>query len=289
MASVTAPQTLSRRASSETVLAAAGMRRPQALSWFAGGAALAFVVSYIGSDVLELHHDLYYLVYISVMGVFLASFLAHTRRAVAPMLRTNLVWSLVLGAVLAGALAQVVMQDPSTTHPSGLFYGFELVWRGIAYGTMDALILFVFPAAVAYIVVNGDRSGAKRKVAFAALTLALSFGITATYHLGYQQFRGSDLVKPEVGALFANVPAALTGNPLGAVIAHGVYHVTANVHTYRSGVFLPPALDGYTERGSGTAGLGLALAWIILAGCIVWWQRRRLFPSQQHSQISMQR
>jgi hypothetical protein len=103
-------------------------------------------------------------------------------------------------------------------------------------------------------------------------------GITATYHLGYPQFQGTELVQPEIGAVIANVPAALTGNPLGAIVVHDTYHVAANVHTYRSATFLPPDLDGYAERGSGTAGIALAAGWIVLAGALLTLERRRLFP-----------
>jgi hypothetical protein len=266
MAQVARPQAPCARMSSRRVL-----------SWFAAGAALSFVVSFVGADILELHHDLYYLVDLTVMGTFLASFLVRVRRQLFPMFRSAMPWSLVLGAVVAGALVQTVLRDPSTSHPSGAYYGFELAWRGIAYGTMDALVLFVFPAAAAFLLMHGDRTDIPRKVAFGALTLALSLAITAAYHLGYAQFRGSDLVKPEVGAVVANVPAVLTGNPVGAIVAHDVFHVTANVHAYRSGVFLPPDLKGYEERGSGSAGWALAGAWIAFAGAVMWWQRRRLF------------
>ena len=91
----------------------------------------------------------------------------------------------------------------------------------------------------------------------------------------------SDLIKPEIGAVFANMPAMLTGNPIGAVLAHAAFHVTANVHAYRSGIFLPPDLNGYAERGGGSVGLAIAVAWIVFAGGLVWWQRRRLFPTSQ--------
>jgi hypothetical protein len=246
--------------------------------WFGGGAVLAFVVSFVGADLLELHHDLYLLIYFTIVGTFLATFFAHASRDLIPMFRTNLVWSVGVGAIVVFALMRTVLNDPSTTHPSGLFYGFELAWRGFAYGTVDALALFVFPAAVAYLLMTGDRTGTTRKLAFAGLTLVLSFGITATYHLGYAQFRGGDLVKPEIGAVFANVPAMLTGNPAAAMLAHDVFHFTANTHAYHSGVFLPPDLTGYAERGGGTAGLGPAAAWIAAAGGLMWWQRRRLFP-----------
>jgi hypothetical protein len=109
-------------------------------------------------------------------------------------------------------------------------------------------------------------------------------GITATYHLGYAQFRGSEVVKPEIGALMADLPAVLTGNPAGAILAHPAFHVTANVHTYRSGTFLPPDLNGYRERGSGTAAPVIAGAWALVAGAAIWTQRRRLFmPSPSTS------
>jgi hypothetical protein len=164
---------------------------------------------------------------------------------------------------------------------------FELAWRGVAYGAVDALVLFVFPAAVAYLVLHGDRGGVRRRLAFGALTLVLSLGITATYHLGYAQFRGSELAKPEIGAVFGTVPAALTGNPAGSLVLHDSFHVAASVHTYRSGTFLPPDLDGYAERGSGTAGLVLAAGWMLVAGIGLWSQRHRLFPKPPRQEALM--
>ena len=130
------------------------------------------------------------------------------------------------------------------------------------YGTVDALSLFVFPATVAYLLLrDADR---RRRLRFAGLTLVLSMGITATYHLGYPQFRGSDLAQPDDrrgdrDRARRRSPATL----LGAIVAHDAFHVAANVHTYRSATFLPPDLDGYAERGGGTAGLALAALWIV--------------------------
>ena len=259
--------------------AATQLRTP--LEWFAGGVVLSFAVAWIAADVLELHHDLYLLVYFTVVGTFLASFLAHTWTELRNMLATNVWWSIGVGAVVGLALMQNVMREESTTRPSGAFFVFEIVWRGIAYGAFDALLLFVFPAAVAYLLMGGDRHGLKRKLSFASLTVGLSLVISAIYHLGYEQFRGGDLIKPEIGAAFGNVAAVLTGNPVGAMLAHAAFHVTSNVDTYRSGTFLPPDLDGYAERGAGGVGLAIAAAWIALAAGLVWWQRRRLFPTSE--------
>jgi hypothetical protein len=249
------------------------------MEWYVAGALIAFVVPLIAASLLGLHHDLYLLVYFTVVGTFLASFVAHTHPDWRGWLRTRLWWSLGVGAVVAFAMVRNVMNEASMAHPSGSFFWFELLWRGLLYGTVDALMLFVFPAMVAYLLLrNPDR---RRRLRFAGLTLLLSMGITATYHLGYPQFRGSDLVQPEIGAVIATIPTALTGNPVGAVVVHDVFHLAANVHTYRSATFLPPDLDGYPERGGGSAGPALAALWVVLAGTIIYVERRRLFPTSE--------
>jgi hypothetical protein len=254
-------------------------QRRAVAEWFVGGAVLAFLVPLVGADLLELHHDLYLLVYFTVVGVFLASFTAHWRIDWRAWLRMELWWSVGTGALVAVAIVRRVLSDPSMDHPSGAFFWFETAWRGVLYGTMDALLLFVFPATVAYLLLRDDRR--RRRLRFGALTLLLSVGITATYHLGYPQFRDGDLAQPEIGALAANVPTVLTGNPIGSLVVHGSYHVAANVHTYRSEIYLPPDLDGYAERGGGAAGLVIAAVWVLIAGSVIYLGRRRLFPARE--------
>jgi hypothetical protein len=251
--------------------------RHHVAEWYVAWALLAFAVPLIGAGLLELHHDLYLLVYFTVAGTFLASFFAHADLDWRGWLRTRLGWSLGVGALVGVAIVRNVMSEASMAHPSGAFYWFELAWRGVLYGTVDALSLFVFPATVAYLLLrDSDR---RRRLRFAGLTLVLSMAITATYHVGYPQFRSSELAQPEIGAVIATVPTALTGNPIGSIVAHATYHVGANVHTYRSATYLPPDLDGYAERGSGTAGLALAALWIVVAGSAIYVERRRLFPT----------
>ncbi|MGB8381889.1 MAG: hypothetical protein WCG47_11665 [Dermatophilaceae bacterium] len=50
--------------------------------------------------------------------------------------------------------------------PSGPFYGFEVIWRGLAYSDVDALILSTFPAVLADLTLPGNRKGVARKAAF---------------------------------------------------------------------------------------------------------------------------
>jgi hypothetical protein len=80
-------------------------------------------------------------------------------------------------------------------------------------------------------------------LAFAAATRSRSWAsqlMTATYHLGYSDFRSEKLAKPLAGDVLWSVPTLATLNPIGAPIAHAGMHVTAVVHSSDTVVFLPP-------------------------------------------------
>jgi hypothetical protein len=51
-------------------------------------------------------------------------------------------------------------------HPSP-YLAFEVGWRGVGYGGVDALALSVFPALVAVLILGVGRRGLARKLAFA--------------------------------------------------------------------------------------------------------------------------
>lgn len=251
-----------------------------AVGWLAGGAALTFTVSAVGTTVLGLHHDLYYLVYLTFALGYLGWFVTRTGIDVRGSLRRNLWWSLGVGLLVAFAVARQIMSGEGTAHPRGSFYLFELAWRGVVYGSVDALTLFVFPALVASWLMHGDRRGLGRKAAFAALVLVSSLVVSTSYHLGYSTYRGSEMSKPLIGTVMADVPAMLTGNPAGAVVAHIAAHTTAVVHQYYGGEgtnrSLPPELSSsYPDRPGGTAALGIATGWVVLLGAMVALRARR--------------
>jgi hypothetical protein len=134
----------------------------------------------------------------------------------------------------------VLAREDGTPRPDGAYFLFQLGWRGIAYGVVDALLLTAFPAAIAFGLMRRNIAGLGRHLKFAALMLPLTIIITATYHLGYEQYRDDGLSQPETGNVIISVPALMTGNPLGSVITHAAMHETAVVHAYETDVFLPP-------------------------------------------------
>lgn len=70
--------------------------------------------------------------------------------------------------------------------------------------------------------------------------MAASLAMTATYHLGYRDFRSEKLRKPLTGDLVWSVPTLATLNPVGAPLAHVGLHVGAILHNPDTTLFLPP-------------------------------------------------
>jgi hypothetical protein len=230
---------------------------------------LFFLVPLVGTDLLGLQPDLYYLIYFTIAVAWFAVFLSAYAAELRDLWRHNLGLSLALGAVAGAGLVAMVFSQAGTDHPDGWRFGFEILWRGLVYGSVDALTLFVFPAAVAYLLMGGNREGAKRKAGFAGLALLLSLLVSTSYHLGYPEYRDADLRSPLIGTIVANVPTALTGNPLGAVVAHPMVHVAAVVHQRDGGStqMLPPKVStDYPSHGDSDVAAGLAALWLLATG-----------------------
>ena len=213
------------------------------VTWYALVAAVAFLVPFVGVSVLDLQHDLYYLVYFSTTAVLLLAYVRAEHVEVRRIVTHAWPWSLGLGVVVAVAQVWNVLGEPATDRPSALYFVFELLWRGVTYGVVDALLLSAFPGLIAYSLLRGRIGGFVGKLRFAALALPLVLVITATYHLGYPQYREDGVGNPETGNAIISVPMLATANPIGAVVAHATMHTTAVGHSYETPQFLPPQTE----------------------------------------------
>jgi hypothetical protein len=132
---------------------------PQAirhLAWFALVCAVAFLIPYLGVSVLDRQHDLFYLGYFAITLALIARYVSVEQVDVAAIFRHRWRWSLGIGALLAIFLVfNVFNTEDATTRPHGLYFVFELVWRGVGYGFVDTLLLTVFPCFVAYKLLQG--------------------------------------------------------------------------------------------------------------------------------------
>jgi hypothetical protein len=209
-------------------------------AWYVAGAALGFIMPYLFSSVLDLGHDWYLLIYFLAVGAFLGAYVTATRAGVAGQFRRGWKLSLLLGAGAAMFVVLNVLNKDATPRPGGFYLGFEVLWRGLTYGVVDALLLTAFPVLVTYRLLGDQVKGWSKRAGFAALALVLMCGMTATYHLGYAQYREDGVANPEVGNTIISVPALLTTNPAGSVVAHASMHIAAVLHAYETDVFLPP-------------------------------------------------
>jgi hypothetical protein len=212
-------------------------------AWFAGGAVAAFLVPLVFSSVLDLHHDLYLAIYFAFVIGLVGSYVRVNRIDLAAVLRHNWRWGVFAGIVFGIPVVRNVFTEAETARPDGVYFVFELLWRGVAYGALDAVLLTVFPFLVVYQVMSGRLGTWRRRFAYFGAVLALVMTITAGYHLGYEQFRDDGVGGPETGNVLMSFPTLLTANPIGSVIDHSAMHVASVIHEYEGDLRLPPQTD----------------------------------------------
>ncbi len=86
--------------------------------------------------------------------------------------------------------------------------------------------------------------------------LPLVIIVTATYHLGYPQYRQDGLSRPETGNVLISIPMFATANPVGSIVAHVSQHVAAVTHAYESRDLRPTRDEGMTATAHDRARAG---------------------------------
>ncbi|HEX5141144.1 MAG TPA: hypothetical protein VFX19_09385 [Dehalococcoidia bacterium] len=212
------------------------------LAWFAAVSAMSFLVPQVFSSLLELQHDVYYLIYFAATSGALVAYVSVCHIDLAEQLSAR--WRLSVGlGVAAGAFVvwSVLGRIDSTPHPTGIYFVFEIAWRGVLYGVVDALLLSAFPGVVAYNLLQRNVAGIGRRVSYGALTFVLVVILTAVYHSGFEDLRNREgITKPEIGNTIISIPVIASANPIGSVIAHSSMHIAAVTHSYESKDRLPP-------------------------------------------------
>ena len=210
-------------------------------AWFVFGSAVAFAIPYVGVSLLDLQHDVYYAAYFAITLGMLSGYARTEQIDVRALFTRNWVWSLVIGVPVGVFVVwNVFRTDAGTPRPHGAYFAFEILWRGVGYGMVDTLLLTAFPCVVAYSILHGKIHGFAGRTRYIALSIPLIMLITATYHLGYPQYRQDGVAKPETGNTIMSIPMLATANPIGSMAAHVSMHVTSVTHSYETKIFLPP-------------------------------------------------
>ena len=207
-------------------------------AWFVFGSVVAFAIPYVGVSQLHLQHDVYYGAYFAVTLALLGTYARAEQVDVRALFTRHWLSSLIIGIPVAAFVVwNVFRTDDATSRPHGAYFAFEHL---LATRSDGGGFLTVFPCVVAYTMLHGRMTTAFRRARFIAIALPMVLVITATYHLGYPQYRQDGVAKPEIGNTLISIPMLATANPIGSIGAHISMHVTAVVHSYETPTFLPP-------------------------------------------------
>ena len=211
--------------------------------WTALAAAAGFATSAICSGVLRWGRDAFVAAWALVALVVWLSF----QRAIGLDWRTQLrrrwISGLVIGLIFGALLAATVLRQPASAAPTGARLVTSLLWLGCVYGAVDAVMLSILPVIALYGLESPDRLGEPMgRLRAAGLALLGSLIVTAAYHLGFPEFRGTALILPLIGNAAITFAYLLSGSPVAPLVAHVMMHATALVHGAGSAAQLPPHL-----------------------------------------------
>src|SRR5207247_1891615 len=93
----------------------------------------------------DTQRDVYYAIYIGAVLAFFTLWARQTKQPLRAIATRRWRWALLLGAAVGGLLALIVLRQSPTSHPHGWGYVGAILWRGVAYGAADGILLSAFP------------------------------------------------------------------------------------------------------------------------------------------------
>src|SRR4030043_67156 len=210
------------------------------LKWILLGALVGFGTSFIFGDLIVLPLDLYYLIYFGIIIGFFTIYIKKTQLNVRELFSRRLMWGILLGLIFGALMVQNVLSRPETEKFTGLYLAWLIFWRGAIYGTIDGLLLSVFPWVVTWRAFNVERKPLGKKIAFGLLAWLFILVLTTAYHLGYSDFRSRKIIEANIGNTIISLPTLLSANPIGSPITHVIMHIAVVIHSPKTELFLPP-------------------------------------------------
>ena len=163
------------------------------LRWPAVAAAAAFATSAVGTSLLHLSRPLFVAAWTAVVTMTIIAWVMSEGWNPMVQIRRRWVSGLVVGVMAGGALAVALTRSPGSVSSGGAR---TVVWLGVVYGAVDAIMLSIVPVLSLYGARPGDDLGHSSRIRMAGLALVASIIIAAAYDLGFAEFRSAALVKP---------------------------------------------------------------------------------------------
>jgi hypothetical protein len=212
------------------------------LTWVVAAGVLGFAISTIFAGILRLPRNVYLIPYIGLSALFLYAYVRWSGLSIGELLQHNWVWGLVGAILLAVFVVRNVLSQPVAPRSRGTALVLDILWSGVAYGLTDALLLTVLPVVAtwqAFTLLNWTAAW-PGKILVGILAMLGSSIVTAAYHLGYPEYRGTGMRGPVIGNSTMTLGYLLTNNPLAAILSHISMHIAAVLHGPASVTQLPP-------------------------------------------------
>jgi hypothetical protein len=202
----------------------------EALTAFAIVALVAFLITWVLTDLLRIHRAPYIPILLAVTLGLGAGYSAWSGTSAAELLSSSVGWAVVAGLVVAAIAFPLVQRLPVHPHVTGGKLVGLMLWEGVLYGIAEALLLSTLPVLAVWqaCVALGWTDAALPRIGSGALAVAGSLLVILVHHLGYAEFR-TEAGRPGLfGAMAVCGMQAIaflaTGNALAPIVAHVVLH-----------------------------------------------------------------
>ena len=213
------------------------------LAWIAAAACLGFAIAAVFSGIFHLPRSIYLIPYVGLTGLFFYAFTRWSGLPITNLIRHNWVWG-VIGAILLGMFTvHNILSQPASPRAEGMNLAFDLLWVGVIYGLIDALLLSVLPVLATWGAFSalGWTVHWPGKILVGFIALLASLFVTVSYHLGYPECRvAGKLFGPTLGNGAMSLGYVLTNNPISAIFSHMAMHVAGVLQGPESILQLPP-------------------------------------------------
>lgn len=210
------------------------------LGWSLAAGVVGFSISLFFSGWLHLSRRLYVIPYVGLSGLFLYAFAVWSEVDFTRLLLDNRFLGLATGILLGAWMVKNTLSQPASTRTTGFTLLFDLLWLGVTYGLMDALVLSALPVLATWqaFALLGWTSTWLGKIIGGLLAVAAS--IAVAYHLGYTEYRSGKVFGSVIGNTTMTLGYLLTGNPLASILSHIIMHIEGVLRGPASVVQLPP-------------------------------------------------
>jgi hypothetical protein len=216
---------------------------PEAVVALAAIALVAFLVTWVVTDLLRVRRTPYVAILSVVVAALAAGYVAWSGTSASALVTHGWGWGVAAGAIAGGILTPLVRRLPGGPRPSGARLFAAIGYEGVVYGTAEGLVLATLPVIAAWQALEdaGATTDALGRTISGAVAVIAGVLVVLVHHLGYAEFRAREARRELAGTLVGcglqAVAFVVTGNVLAPVVAHIVLHVELVMR----GIEMPPA------------------------------------------------